>query len=151
MSSAGALLNIRVRDGCIYLLSLNVPQPSRQGQLLGRIMVGMMTLQTRTRPEQDGPDAPCQSSLPCAFSRSAVSHTAEAFEGAFYVRKTEDSELENGMNRPLGRSHNEPRLIMKVLIPILKQALAFPLNRFLIISPNFARGSVNLPCAICVH
>lgn len=68
---------------------------------------------------------------------------------SWIIRKTEDSELENGMNHPLGRWHNEPRLIMKVLSLILKQAPAFPLNRFLIISTNIARGSVNLPCAMC--
>lgn len=81
VSSTGALLSVPVRDSCIYLLCLNVPDPSCQGQLFGRIMVGMKTLQTRTRPEQDGPNAPCQSSLPCTFSWSAVSHTAEAFKG----------------------------------------------------------------------
>lgn len=126
VSSTGALLSVPVRDSCIYLLSLNVPDHSCQGQLLGRIMVGMITLQTRTRPEQDSPNAPCQRSLPCAFSRSAVSHTGEAFEGpapaeSFVKQKT--------------ASWN----------------FFFPLNRFLIISTNIACGSGTLPCAICVH
>lgn len=150
--TAAALLSVPVRDGRICLLSVNVPHSSYQGQLLMKGN-GVNDNITKAHKARAGPR---QSSLTCACSRSAVSHTQDVWRPTcaflFYVWETRRQRVQSTDVSPTWQFAQWAQADYKSAdFLILKRALGFPLTRFLIISTNIARGDVNLLCAMCVY